>query len=622
MGQCPLHICATHGYVRMADFLLDCGAKLNAQDRESGWTALHRAVYSQRWGMVLFLVQHGGMDILRNGPRDKEGNSPMDLLSTSLREKLAAARQSKREGCTLRSFGRDNFQLGYLTGKRASTQWEPRAVEGLPEEGIRHVATAKFHTVCATQSGKVYCFGVGRGGKLGKGDEETYAVPVLVESGSLAKARVVQVAAAQFHSLAVTEDGRLFSWGSERVGQLGHGGSGGGSRSRGSSCNFSDASPHEFLTSKTRVCTLPRRVEGDLRKKRVVSADAAMHHSCALTSDGEIYTWGWNKDGQLGHPHTHHERENGFICSSPQQVRSLANRKRNGKPRVFVKVSANELTTCALQASGRIWQWGHGNWSPCKVYFPGLDKTRERLGLDAGTATAFVPFAVQQPTRGIDIACGKFQTIAATSSGDVYTWSDPGEPTLVEGLPSSGAVSVAAGSEHFCVVTKTGDLYSWGAPGALGYSEPSDTPRQVQTLKRVTHAVAGPSHTIVMEMHPRPRIMLPTSSGVLYGDVAKAKEKDPEKEEEEEEEDGDDDDDDEDDEEDDEEGRKTRKRAVGQTCVPSLKTLSANTLAKYVNIDNVLDMLAYAEALDTHALAEYCRSFIFMNMDALLLRVE
>ena len=32
-------------------------------------------------------------------------------------------------------------------------------------------------------------------------------------------------------------------------------------------------------------------------------------------------------------------------------------------------------------------------------------------------------------------------------------------------------------------------------------------------------------------------------------------------------------------------------------------------------------MLAYAEALDTHALAEYCRSFIFMNMDALL-RVE
>ena len=87
--------------------------------------------------------------------------------------------------------------------------------------------------------------------------------------------------------------------------------------------------------------------------------------------------------------------------------------------------------------------------------------------------------------------------------------------------------------------------------------------------------------------------------------------------EEEEEEDGDDDDD-----EDDDEGRKTRKRAVGQTCVPSLKMLSANTLAKYVNIDNVLDMLAYAEALDTHALAEYCRSFIFMNMDALLLRVE
>ena len=67
--------------------------------------------------------------------------------------------------------------------------------------------------------GQVFSWGNGSNYQLGTGAEGLQLSPVRLDS--LQEASIVQVAAAKFHSAAVTQDGRLFTWGFGRGGRLG-----------------------------------------------------------------------------------------------------------------------------------------------------------------------------------------------------------------------------------------------------------------------------------------------------------------------------------------------------------------------------------------------------------------
>lgn len=67
--------------------------------------------------------------------------------------------------------------------------------------------------------GQVFSWGNGSNYQLGTGAEGLQLSPVRLDS--LHEASIVQVAAAKFHSAAVTQDGRLFTWGFGRGGRLG-----------------------------------------------------------------------------------------------------------------------------------------------------------------------------------------------------------------------------------------------------------------------------------------------------------------------------------------------------------------------------------------------------------------
>lgn len=74
------------------------------------------------------------------------------------------------------------------------------------------------------------------------------------------------------HSAAITKCGRLYTWGHGKSGRLGHG--------------------------NEHVCMLPTRVEG-LTHQRVTDVATAESHTAALTSDGELYSWGRDRFGQV-----------------------------------------------------------------------------------------------------------------------------------------------------------------------------------------------------------------------------------------------------------------------------------------------------------------------------------
>ena len=123
-----------------------------------------------------------------------------------------------------------------------------------------------------------------------------------------------------FRSLLVAPStGDLWSWGNGASGQLGHG--------------------------DTQDLLVPRRVEA-LAAERVVRVTAGSDHCVAVTSTGELWSWGSGMSGQLGHGDT----EDHLV---PRRVEALAAEH-------VVHVAAAGNHTLAVTSTGALWSWGYG----------------------------------------------------------------------------------------------------------------------------------------------------------------------------------------------------------------------------------------------------------------------
>ena len=86
---------------------------------------------------------------------------------------------------------------------------------------VLDVALGPEHAVLLTRDGHVYTWGIGSSGKLGHGGLWDETEPRLVET--LAKRRSIVIACGEQHTIAITDNGSLWTWGDNRFGQLGHG---------------------------------------------------------------------------------------------------------------------------------------------------------------------------------------------------------------------------------------------------------------------------------------------------------------------------------------------------------------------------------------------------------------
>jgi alpha-tubulin suppressor-like RCC1 family protein len=132
------------------------------------------------------------------------------------------------------------------------------------------------HNCGLTAGGAAYCWGDNTDGQLGDGTTTGSSTPVSV-SGGLTFA---QVSAGGDHSCGVTTGGAAYCWGRSLYGELGNG---------------TESSPE---TCPGGPChTTPVPVLGALS---LVQVSAGKLYTCALTSGGQAYCWGFNAYGQLG----------------------------------------------------------------------------------------------------------------------------------------------------------------------------------------------------------------------------------------------------------------------------------------------------------------------------------
>lgn len=271
--------------------------------------------------------------------------------------------------------------------------------------------------------------------------------------GSMLDPVSTQVAAGSYHTCALTTAGQVQCWGRNDYGQLGNG-------------SISPRSPSSVPVSGL---------------SNVVAIATGGYHTCALTTLGKVWCWGYNADGELGDGTTSSR-------GTPKAV-GIDN---------VVAITAGGHHTCALTTAGAAYCWGLNSFG--------------QLG-DGTNADSLTPVAVKSLATGVlAIRAGFAYTCALTATGGVQCWgnNDSGQlgdgtttsrsvPMAVSDL-SSGVVSIAAGGGYTCAIMTSGSVRCWGynADGQLGDGTKGTdrlTPVDVKNLSNVLSLAAGEDHT-------------------------------------------------------------------------------------------------------------------------------
>ncbi|KAE8810905.1 ultraviolet-B receptor UVR8-like [Hordeum vulgare] len=97
----------------------------------------------------------------------------------------------------------------------------PRKLEALKDVPISQISGGWRHTMAVAEDGKLYGWGWNKFGQVGVEDNVDHCSPVEVNFPD--EQKIVQVACGWRHTLALTENKNIFSWGRGASGQLGHG---------------------------------------------------------------------------------------------------------------------------------------------------------------------------------------------------------------------------------------------------------------------------------------------------------------------------------------------------------------------------------------------------------------
>lgn len=158
---------------------------------------------------------------------------------------------------------------------------------------------------------------------------------------------------------------------------------------------------------------LPKAVPA-LSAYRVVQVACGAQHSAAVTSNGDLFTWGRGTEGQLGHasPHLPPELNDAItgVQLRPKPVPAFLARKKRQRPVAGVSCGAN--FTLVVTRAGETWAFGGG--------------AAGQLGIGRLTSTGLPKVVLPScPATGdpfVEVAAGWAHALARTSGGRVYSW--------------------------------------------------------------------------------------------------------------------------------------------------------------------------------------------------------
>ncbi|XP_055803444.1 PH, RCC1 and FYVE domains-containing protein 1-like [Solanum dulcamara] len=370
----------------------------------------------------------------------------------------------------------------------------------------------------------VFIWGEGaEGGCLGDAGEVKMdaLLPKLLESTTTLDIQTISFGSS--HAALVTKQGEVFCWGEGKNGRLGH---------------------------KLDIDTSSPKIVHSLNRVHVKSVSCGEYHTCALTTSGELYTWGDNLVGEkktrsywlpsrvcgsldgvkisyvaCGAWHTGIVSTSGQLftygdgafgvlghgnlqcVAHPKEVESLRGLRVKSvacgpwHTAALVKISVHDHLK-SNHHGVKLFTWGNGD--------------KGNLG-HSDNDTKLLPTCVAQLVDHdfVQVTCASTLTVGLSNTGEVYTIGslvdgqakDKSVVTVQEKLKDKFVTQISSGSNHVAVLTSKGNVYTWGkgSNGQLGLGDTKNRncPTLVEALRdrQVEHIACGSNSTSAICLH-------------------------------------------------------------------------------------------------------------------------
>jgi len=315
---------------------------------------------------------------------------------------------------TLWTWGQNSYgQLGTNDGN----QYKTPVTTFAGGTNWKQVSGGYSHTAAIKTDGTLWTWGENSYGQLGTNDGNQYITPVTTFAGGT---NWKQVACGREHTSAIKTDGTLWTWGFNSAGQLG----------------TNDG--NQYITPVTTFA-------GGTNWKQVFSSTAYYGTVAAIKTDGTLWTWGYNNNGQLG---------DNTLTTRSTPVTTFAGGTN------WKQVSGGYAYTAAIKTDGTLWTWGYNNTG--------------QLGDNTLTTRSTPVTTFAGGTNWKQVAGGYNHTAAIKTDGTLWTWGFNTEGQLGDNttVTKSTPVTTFAGGTNWdqvsarfnsTIATKTdGILWIWG----------------------------------------------------------------------------------------------------------------------------------------------------------------
>jgi hypothetical protein len=265
-------------------------------------------------------------------------------------------------------------------------QIEPAPGDDLSGKKIVQVACGYYHTIFLDDNGNVYSCGLNSVGQLGYTNDGGVETPRKITPGTgddLLDKTIVQVACGWYHTIFLDDNGNVYSCGENNNGQLGY-------------TNDGNVETPRKITPAT---------GDDLIGKTIVQVVCGYYHTIFLDDNGNVYSCGYNDNGQLGYTNDNIFNTNVF---TPKQIEPAPGDDLSGKKIVQVACGSyhtiflddnGNVYSCGLNISGQLGYTNDGNVETPRKITP---ETRDDL----------------YGKTIVQVACGNYYTIFISDIGD------------------------------------------------------------------------------------------------------------------------------------------------------------------------------------------------------------
>ena len=370
------------------------------------------------------------------------------------------------------------------------------------------IAAGGSHTG-AIKDGQLYGWGRNNFGQTGLGkttklsENNTSTIQIHPDTPTLmsnAPKDLVSLSFNQNYSMAIAQDGQVYSWGDDKFGQLGRGSLG-----------------HD---SCSRLCRFDIGAIAGINDAVMVSA--GYNHNLVLTQDGTVWAMGANGQGQLGNGNTDD-------TNTPVKV-DFSSAADIGH---IVQVAASSGSSYALDDKGQVWGWGSDDYANLGK---GIACTTANNCINENSIPVRINVLTDTTTQdAIDkekvtqLAAGRDHVLALTNKESVYAWGlnansqvgyYDGEdengvtinwertittPTKLPWFTDKEVNRVYANGNSSYVVLDNGKVYPWGTFGETNsegrtiYNDLDEPTDSLTSLTNIDNMAMGALHLIAKD---------------------------------------------------------------------------------------------------------------------------